>query len=58
MLRKNSVRARKTMEMQSLVSLASCPPDCHNPGASCDQITMFLGQNRFSTNLGLCHAEP
>ena len=41
-VRKNSIRARKTMEMLSFTSLVSSLPDCRNPGASCDPITIFL----------------
>lgn len=52
-LRKNSVRARKKMEMQCLVCLASSLRDCLNPGARGGPITICFGQNRSSTNLVL-----
>ena len=44
---KNSMRARKTMEMLSFTSLVSSLPDCRNPGASCDPITIFLVRTAF-----------
>ena len=46
-VRKNSIRARKTMEMLSFTSLVSSLPDCRNPGASCDPITIFLVRSAF-----------
>ena len=46
-VRKNSIRARKTMEMLSFTSLVSSLPDCRNPGASCDPITIFLVRTAF-----------
>ena len=46
-VRKNSIRARKTMEMLSFTSLVSSLPDCRNPGASCDPITLFLVRSAF-----------
>jgi hypothetical protein len=38
-LRKNSIGARKTMEMLSLSSLVSSPGDCRNLGANAGPIT-------------------
>ncbi len=46
-LRKNSIRTGKMMEMLRLTSLVSSRRDCPNPGASCDRITIFFSQIAF-----------
>ena len=56
-VRKNSVHARKAMEMLILPSLVSSPRDCRNPGAKLRPDHHILDQSRFPTNLSLCHPE-
>jgi hypothetical protein len=46
-VRKNSIRAHKRMEMLSFTSLVFSLPACRNPGASCDPITIFLVRSAF-----------
>ena len=41
MLRKNAIRARKTMEMLSLSSLVASLGDCRNLGAKAGPVTHF-----------------
>jgi hypothetical protein len=46
-VRKNSIRARKTMEMLSFTSLVFSLPDCRNPGAIATRSPYFWSEALF-----------